>query len=277
MRCICATLGRVKGTFSHLRSQLELALDRCEGRWELLVADFVAFIPDHRSRIRAIKAAAERRANDNAASLERQRRRLSAEAKIEAAVLDEGYPSTPRSDREARPSPPVTEFPSDARATAGRVSDARVAASSRPQPGREEGVFQMNDGRHLQTLPFPVSGSVLTFDPARVAVEPEPTLLWSSIDAAAAADRVPLLVSASSAASVAEAGGTWGAEGYPLYAWRGERDPLRNGEHDDARGGSAEGPAGEEAPLREVIFRLFNDAADAALADAEAQRRRAAG
>lgn len=280
--------------------QIELALDRCGGRWELLAAELVAFEPDHRTRIRALKAAAELRQAEHASAVERQRRRLSVEAKVEAALLEEGYPSTPRSDREAPQLQQAT--PQELSVPAGDGGRSLLHASgSRVESGTSaDDTDAAGDARLVRVSPLPLSGAVMSYDAAAIAVESEPTLLWASIDAASTAG-----VSTSSAKTsvlpanagpaalqlqggvAAIAKGTWGAEGYASFAWQGERDPLRvSGEAlGDCRPNSStnavaphEGAAeGEEAPLRDVIFRLFNDAADAALADAAAQRRRAAG
>lgn len=266
--------------------QIELALDRCHGDWEAVAAELVAFEPNHRARIRAIKAAAERRAGNEAALVERQRRRLSIEAKVEAALLDEGYPVTPRSDRDAhRPSPTASE---DANASAAGERTARTGRGRRGSLGGEPSA---DDPSRVRVAPLPVSGALLSFDAARIAVDSEPTLLWTSIDAAAgaaAADAAGPALGAKEPVRTAAAHGTWGADGYSAFSWQGAQDPLR-GPMGRARsdtlsrgggggGGAADAaPTGEEAPLRDVVFRLFNDAVEASLADAEAQRRRAAG
>ena len=267
--------------------QIELALDRCNGDWEALAAELVAFEPNHRARIRAIKAAAERRAGNEAALLERQRRRLSIEAKVEAALLDEGYPVTPRSDREAhRPSPTASE---DANASPAGERTARTGRGRRGSLGGEPAI---HDPSRVRVAPLPVSGALLSFDAARIAVDSEPTLLWTSIDAAAVGAGTAAAAASLDAKEpvrTAAANGTWGADGYSAFSWQGAQDPLRGpmgrarsdtlsrgGSGVDASGAAA-APTGEEAPLRDVVFRLFNDAVEASLADAEAQRRRVAG
>ena len=282
--------------------RIQLALDRCDGRWEMLAAEMVAFEPDHRARIRVIKAAAERRADDLTANLERQRLMLSVQAKVEEARLDEGYPSTPRSDRESAvrqsPSPDGTSQSASV-SLHGRTLES-VDLQGGAFGGAEQDAIHLDTSGFVRVSPLPLSGANVSFDAMGLAVDSEPTLLWKSIDAATAeaAQRSESATASTSlpvvglntargaarpqqsgAASVAVASGTWGADGYPSFPWQGERDPLvgHESEQDAPPASLGDDASGEEAPLRDIVFRLFNDAADAVLADAAAQKRRAAG
>ena len=276
--------------------QLDLALDRCGGRWEFLAAELVAFEPNHRARIRSIKLALERRADDRAATLERQRVLINAEASIVASLLDKSYPSTPRSDREIQKSSPSPD-PSVSSAFADMKNDgfSRERSSYNSDVDlADESIVEKCDG-YVHASSLPLGGTNVSFNATSIAVDSEPTLLWKSIDAAVASnvtagrDAIPSSALGSSVDpniryAAAVASGTWGSEGFPTFSWKGEFDPLRFGHfaadvdcihsadnHVDSR------TSDEEAPLRDVVFRLFNDAADAALADAAAQRRRATG